>query len=369
MSVAAASYYPSVTADVVSGNSWLPPARSVTNRLVAESQNAMLLIEVPEFDFSFGTPLINLQTKEDYSVVKLEALLDPGLVVLLILRTQVADDAGNLQIKEVSISFDVTEHKPCTHFLAASLYAMLSLAGPIQVMIPGIGLDLTAHFKMPLREVSTLLQSRQAYYGLMVIERATGMRINIPEHISGDDMNSISFAYHAIVERTFDWLAKFITLPVPAREESLGWFTSLQSTVDGGSVYKLRFGPTSASRTILGQAVALGPEIVFIEDGVFQDRAEVLRELSQLDGHLVPVVVRPISGMGRYDLSHAPRLPDSPWDKKIEACIRLEDRLNELLANKYNELAASTVAGLAPEQIEIITARPTLHNDAHLIKE
>jgi hypothetical protein len=71
-----------------------------------------------------------------------------------------------------------------------------------------------------------------------------------------------------------------------------------------------------------------------------QNREEVRRELSKLDGHIVTVTIRPLSGMGRYHLPEAPRLPDSPWDEKIEACVMLEDRLNERLAARYNELTA-----------------------------
>jgi hypothetical protein len=232
-----------------------------------------------------------------------------------------------------------------------------------------MGVEVTANFSTPLREVSKLLQKRQTYYGLMVIERAADLRLDIPENISGDEMNSISFTYHAVVERTFYWLAKFISLPMPANEESLTWLNNLKPTESGGSIYKLQFGPTPELRTVLGQTIVLGPETVFIDDAIIQNREEVRRELSKLDGHTVPVVIRPRTGMGRYYVPEAPRLPDSPWDEKIEVCVRLEDQLNERLATRYNELAASTLAGLTPEEVKAVTERPTLGEDAHLIKD
>ena len=366
MSVATASFYPTVSADVVSGGRWMPPARSAAT---PETQEPQLRIEALGFDLFFGAALSDMHLNDDYSVVTVEALIDPGLAAIVTLKTQVADDAGNLRIKEVSINFDVIEHRPRAHFLASSLYAVLPLAGPIRVVLPSMRVDITANFSTPLREVSKLLQSRQTYYGLMVIEQAAGLRLDVPEHITGEEMNSISFTYHAIVERTFYWLAKFITLPMPANEDTLAWLNNLKPTEPGGSIYKLQFGPTPEFRTVLGQTVALGPETVFIDDAVIQNREEVRRELSRLDGHTVPVTIRPVSGMGRYHLPQAPRLPDSPWDEKIGACIKLEDQLNERLADRYNELAASTLAGLTPEEIKVVTERPALGEDAHLIKD
>ena len=370
MSVTTASYYSPVTADVVSGGLWLPPAvQPATLPLEAESQEPELGIEVPGFNFAFGTALSDMHLRDGYSVVTLEALLDPGLTLLVTLKTRVADTAGNLQITEVSINFDVTEHTPRAHFLASSLYAMLPLAGLVRMRVPAMRMDVTANFSAPLREISKLLGNRQTYYGLMVIGRATGLQLDVPESIPGEEMNSISFTYHAIVERSFDWLAKFITLPAPANEAILAWLNSLKPIEAGASTYRLTLGPSPESRTIFGQTVALGPKTLFIEDAVIQNLEEVRHELSKLDGHTVPVMIRPLSGMGRYFLPEAPRLPESPWDEKVEACVRLEEQLNERLAARYNELAASTLAGLTPEETAIVSERPALGGDAHLIKD
>jgi len=68
-------------------------------------------------------------------------------------------------------------------------------------------------------------------------------------------------------------------------------------------------------------------------------------------------------------LLNPPQLPPDPWDEKIDRFIKLEDTLNELLAARYHELAASTVADLTPEEIEAVIARPELSDDAHLIKD
>jgi hypothetical protein len=370
MSVATANHYSPVTSAVVSGSYWLPPALPATASHLAETEEPTLGIEVPGFNFSFGTALSDMHLNDDYSVVTVEALLDPGLTVLVTLKTQVVDTAGNLRITDVSINFDVNEHRPRTHFLASSLYAMLPLAGPVRIVIPAMRVDVTANFSTPLREVSNLLQSRQTYYGLMVIERATGLKLSIPEYIPSDDMNALAFTYHAIVDRTFDWPAKFMeALPLPANEENLARLNNLPSTEPGGSIYRLQFGPEPSSKTIFGQTVDLGLETILIGDAVFQNLEDARRQMAQLDGQTVHVEVRSLSGIGKYHFPNAPRLPDRPWDEKIEACIKLEDRLNECLADRYNKLATSTLAGLTSQEIKAVTERAALGEDAHLIKD
>ena len=102
---------------------------------------------------------------------------------------------------------------------------------------------------------------------------------------------------------------------------------------------------------------------------MIENRDDLRRELAKNDGHIVPITIRPRGRQGRYVFTNAPRLPDAPWDEKIQSFINLEDKLNERLAARYHELAASTVADLTPEEIEAVTARPELDEDAHLIRD
>jgi hypothetical protein len=298
--------------------------------------------------------------------VMVRAFVDKGVSARLTLMNEpVGDATDSLQVREVSLNFDVSEHKPRAHFIAASLYAALGLGGPIKISIPEMGLDVGVRFDMPLQEISTLLQSRQTYFGLLVIERATGLELEIPEHITPEDMNAIAFTYHAIVEREFDWLANEVTAQMPATEQYLIWANNPRST----QVNEFSFGPTPASRSIFGQKVELGPETVFIKDGVIRDIEHVRGEFARLDGHMVSVVVRPLSRIGRFSLPLAPRLPSAPWGEKIGSLIALEDSLNERLAIRYHDLAASTLSDLSPEEVQSVTARPDLGEDAHLIND
>lgn len=328
----------------------------------------MLQVGVPDFDLHFAASLVNLQTTADYSEVIAHAFIDHDVSARLTLKNEPATGKHDpIQIKEVSLGFEVGAHRPRAHFFLDSLYAMLGLAPGVRVAIPEVGFDVGLRFDVPLPEISTLLQRRQLYFGLIVIERATGLEFEIPEDIPGDDIDSISFAYHAIVEREFRWVCNDVTLMMPATEESLTWIGGLPPAVPGGSAYRVMFGPAPKTRTIFGQTAALGDETLFLDDAVIQNREEVVAELSAKDGHIVPVRFRPLSRMGRYVLTRAPRLPDEPWDERIIGCINLEDTLNERLVARYHELATSSLAGLTPETAEAVTARPTLDEDAHLI--
>jgi hypothetical protein len=44
------------------------------------------------------------------------------------------------------------------------------------------------------------------------------------------------------------------------------------------------------------------------------------------------------------------------WEDKILACLALEEQLNQRLAAQYNALAASTLADLTQEEVELITS-------------
>lgn len=368
MSAVAATAQPSMTADIMSAGLWQPSKILTPSSAAPEAPDLRLRMSVPDFAMQFAAPMADIRTTKDYSEVVMEAFIDQGVTVRLTLTNEPAKDAYEpLQIREASLQFDVSQHGARAHFFGDSLYAMVALAGEVIITLPGAGLDIRLQFRMPLSEISNLLQRRQIYFGLIVIERATGLKFDIPEFIPGEDIDAISFSYHAIVARDFRWLCNYVAFMLPATQESLNRIKSLPTTEPGGDVYMITPDPRPRSRVILGKTVDLGVENLILDDAVIENRDEVLRELSLGDGHIVHVKFRPLSRKGRYILPAAPRLPDAPWDKSIVGCIELEDALNERLAARYNELAASALIGLPPEEIESLTARPTLDEDAHLI--
>jgi hypothetical protein len=327
-------------------------------------------INVPAFNVSFMSKVIRVSNEDDYRRVAVEAFIDPSVSALLNLTNEPLDgDTENLAITHVNLGVDVTEHRPRAVFIAGSLYSMLGLAGPVNVSIPAAQLNLELYFPIELSEISGLLQGRQTSFGLMVIEKATGLEIEIPEHETEDDRNAICFAYRAITERAFVWPTYEVTMPMLATDQSLAWIDSPQSTKPSGSTYTIALGPSPKALTIFGQTVSLGDQTAFIENGIIDDLEKVRSELAERDGHLVRVRIRPSSRKVRYVFDNPPQLPNDPWDEKIEQFIKLEEMLNKRLAARYHALAASTVADLTPKEIEAVIARPELGEDAYLIRD
>jgi hypothetical protein len=353
------TYQPSFTAEVLSAAHLLPP--------MPQAQGLLLSLDVPAFGMRMDGEITDLRINNGYREVTFESFVYSGVAAQLTLRNEYANGTtGVLQIKGASLNFRAGDHKPRTHFVADSLYALLGLAGQVRISIPDMNIDLGLNFKIRPSEISKFLELRQIEFGLMVIEKATGLQFAVPQHISGDEIKSIGVAYHAILTHQFVSRVNEITQPTPANEERLAWFDNLKSAEPNGC-YKLMFGPSIATRTIFGREVPLGDETVLIDDAIIEDRDKVRRELAQKDGHIVPIRIRPRSRKARYAFANTPQLPDVPWDEKIENFISLEDSLNERLAARYHELAASTVADLTPEEIEAVTARPELGEDAHLV--
>ncbi len=126
-------------------------------------------------------------------------------------------------------------------------------------------------------------------------------------------------------------------------------------------------GPDPLSKTLFGVKIALGDEILTIEDKIIEDFDKVQKELACNDGHQVAVVIRSLSGQGRYEFLNPPRLPDRPWEPMIEMLADLESHLDARLVERYHALAAATLSGLTEEEKAAVTARPELDESAFLI--
>lgn len=362
VSVAEITYQPSFSAEVLSP-AHFPP-------LAAQPQDSLLAIDVPAFGAHLQGEIADMRLGNGYKEVTFESFVDDGVSALLALRNEQSNGINSdLQIKGASLSFPVGAHRPRAHFIANTLYAMLGLAGPITVSIPASKIELGLKFEVPPSKVADLLQLRQTYFGLMVIEKATGVEFDIPLHISGEEMNSISFAYHAILMQQFVWRVNDITYQMPATDEMLAWFDGLKSNEPNAYVYKLESGPDPITRTVLGQEISLGEQTIFIDDGVIENHDAVRRELARNDGHVVPIRIIPRSRKGQYVFANTPRLPEIPWDENVKKFIHLEDALNERLAALYHKLAASTLADLTPEEIEVVTTPPKLDDDAFRMRD
>lgn len=317
-----------------------------------------LQINIPDFECGLKFSLTDLIPEMESGKVTLKAAIDSDSTLILTLVGELFRKEDRFEIKQVGLNIETETKSARSDFILTSIGSMLSLSDYVYLQIPEIQLDLGLKFDEPLLVTSQMLRRRQIAYRIMVIERATGYRFQLPLDISGDEVSNIALIYHAIIERSFDWTIDSLPLFFPATEE---WLNRL---VFSNQFDSFTCGPDPISKTLFGKEISLGEGTVTIENKFIENFNEVERELALNDGHTVPVVIRSLSGLGRYDLPHAPRLPDTTWDEKIRGLIDLENRLDEALISRYHALAASTLEGLTEEERVAITARPELDEQA-----
>jgi len=331
-----------------------------------------LFIEVPAFGAKLTGEIVDLQASDNYSEITIKSIIDIGVAALLTIRSEPSTGPNeNLKIKEASLSFQVSEHSARPLFIADTLYSMLGLGGTVRVLIPPVNVDMTLRFNIPLSDLSELLQRRKMYFGLMVIEKATDKEFEVPEFISGENMSAIFFAAHAILERQFMWRVNQIVLPTPANEETFAWYQNLAPSEPGIRIFKLKFGPTDAPQTILGQETSLGPRTVFVDDAVIEDYENVGAALALKDERVVTIRIRPLSRVGRYVFPNPPTLLNNAWDHNVRQFIELDGNLSQALMTRYLTLMSVVVPERPPEQMFALINPETiavLAEQAHAIR-
>jgi hypothetical protein len=177
-----------------------------------------------------------------------------------------------------------------------------------------------------------------------------------------EERDSIAFTYHAIVDRSFTWpLMHPVGATIFVTDDVVDRFPSDGRTFQ----YMGPLGPTS--KTVMGELISLGEGQIYIADAVFHDPATAKQEIARNRGGMATVGIQSLSGQARFDFPEAPRLPDTPWDWKLQALIDLEPKLDAYLAEAYHALAAATLADLSEEEKAYVSSRPELDEDARLM--
>jgi len=206
-----------------------------------------------------------------------------------------------------------------------------------------------------------MLKVRQTMYRLMVIERATGRRFEVPSFIAGEDMEAISFLYHAITERSFGWpFEEVLTVSYKASKDLALRLEQANRSPD--FTY-----PLSHRKWLFGIEIPLDEVMMTIIDKYIEDFEQVLEELKKDDGHTVAVKVRSRIGLAHYRVANAPR-PIGVWSNDLQLLINMEQQLDAALVERYNNLAATSLAGLSGDEKAEITARPEI-GGAFLIED
>ena len=327
--------------------------------IVAPPQNLFLEISVPSLGGGhFRLELTDLDDSEiEDGRLVLKARIDTNTLIIVTLLGESATDG--FQTNSVTFGFESAKKTATSNFRVVTLRAALSLATQTRLVSPGLKLELWFRLHESLREISEMLKFRQTMYRIMVIERATGKLLSVPPFITGEDMESVSFIYHAITKRHFEWAYDEIKIDYPASK-------GLAAQLEQYSHERDFEYPDLRHQSLLGVEVLLGDGTTTMKDSYIENLEQTLRELRTDDGHTVTVRVRSRIGLALIQAPHAPRLPEQTWDPELWMLINMDEQLDAALLTRYHDLAASTLDGLTDEEKAAITERPYLDEEAFL---
>jgi hypothetical protein len=315
-----------------------------------------LEIAFPEFGGAFGGPVTVDTSDIDSGRVIATARITSSLDLVMRLVSESEDRTGSSTEAIVEIRHHDSERpRALDSFVSYTLFALLGLSRRVelQLHIPGIEPLVSLRFETPLPAISQYLKSRQIAYKVMAIERATNQQFAFPTTRSAVEVATISFAYEAIVKRSFLWPDNYDgrMIPLPASPEGLNEFLALKRERE------FKFGPSPLTKTLFGKTLSLGVGTATVLDAAIEVDDESKAAMGRGDGRDVQVRVRSLSGRIRYDLPEAPRLTEGHWDPNIQALIDIEPLLDAAFFERYNALAAGSLAGLTDEEKARVTAR------------
>jgi len=330
---------------------------STNGVITTPPENLSIEISVPNFGGYFRLELTDLDDSDiEAGRIVLKAAIDPN-VVMVVTLTGASGTDGFLP-HSVSFGFETSKKTAESDFRLATLRAALSLA--TQTRLVGLGLDLWFRLNESLRDISEMVKLRQTMYRIMLIERATGKRFDVPSFIQGEDMETISFLYHAITERSFGWpFEGALTVFYEASKDLALRFEELNMSSDFSY-------PCSQERPLFGIEIPLGLGGITVIDKYIEDFERIIEEFGKDDGRTVAVKVRSRIGLAHYNTRDAPRLPAKVWSQDLQILIDMESQLDDALMGRYNALAAASLAGLNEHERAEITARPAI-GEAFLI--
>jgi hypothetical protein len=312
--------------------------------------SATVEFDFPEFDYSFTAPLIDLTFTPDSRRVAPRVAIEESVTMVWTLSGEPALEGGKMLLKDAAFDFEMESGRPRAEFVADTVKALLWLAGPIRLRIPGVRFDGELNFETPLGKSNHLLRHRWTAYLLMVIERAFNCQLSIPAEVSDKDWLDISFVHDAIVDRSFIWPFTQERLPLRDEEEA-------RSMLENGETpFHFSLKLENFRRRMLGRELSLGQTTITIERALLLNAAEVKEQLECPDECEIQAFIRSLDGRATYEFHDAPRVAGMEWDERIVEFIELEEPLGNRLCREFNNLAASSLAGLTEEQIAAVTA-------------
>lgn len=266
-------------------------------------------IEFLDFDSKFIFEIIEIEGELPSNELALYLKYDDNVLKITLLGEW--NDNEGLYVN--NFGFDVQQQGETSYsaFLLKTFWAMLGLSAKLKIKIPVLNQEAIMSFDTSLNAISELLETRQIAYKLMVIERTYGISLNVPDFIEGEDIGNIIYCYHSIIDRKFEWFCN------PNRKV--------------GEVETENFSPS-----IFGYQINLGTQ-----------RASVIK-----------------IGKVQIESMTTPTLPKNAFSRELQKLIDLDSKFDSMFFDKYLNSFSNAFEGLTDEQVQAITERPTLEEEA-----
>jgi hypothetical protein len=335
-----------------------PIAISLRKAKSIRKQRTLPHCEIEFFDFGskFIFEIIEIEGELPSTELGLYLKFDDN-VIKITLSGEWNDDEG-LYVKNFGFDVGQQGETPNSVFLLKTFWIMLGLSVKLKIKIPVLNQEATMSFDTDLKAISELLQTRQIAYRLMVIEKTYGIRLSVPQFIEGRDIENIAFCYKAIIERKFEWFCDTLTFfPLSTTE----YIDLLPPT---NSLFLLTFPTQNETRIIFDRSLNLGQLFIEIDQAMVVNYEEARQKLLALNGAPVEVIVKSMNGKMRYKAINVPILPKNAFSREIQQLIDLEEKFDSMFFDKYINSFSNAFEGLTDVQIQAITERPDLEEEA-----
>jgi hypothetical protein len=317
----------------------------------------------PRFEIEF----VDFEHKFSFEIIKIEGDLPSNEIFLylkfgdniirVILSGDWKDDEG-LFITDFDFGVEKEVRTPTSVFLLKTLWIMFGLSEKVKIQIPELKQEATMTFPTDFDAISELMQIRKIAYRLMVIEKTFRIGFPFPQFIDGKDVENIAYCYHSIVDRKFEWYCKAAIVPWTASP------TYLSILPEKNMPFPIQYGNEPIEKEILGVRIDLGLQSGKIEEAILDNFDEVKTALSRLDGSEVLAQTRSKNNLVEIQSVTTPTLSKKAFSKEIWQLIVLEDKFNSMYFDKYLNSFSNAFEGLTDGQVQAITQRPTLEEEA-----
>ncbi len=337
---------------------------SLDSTLLELASETAVELTFADFSYSFSAPLVELSPIAGSRQVLVKVAVDETVNLVCGMKVRPSDNGEDARFDdEVKIHFETVRHGPRADFVVTTLKALFWLAETVRLQIPAFQLEAQLKFTAPMGEVGPALRRRMMAHRLMLIEHTCGARFLMPQPLSRVEEDQITFAWHAIADRSFDWPFYQGSFSFRADEQT----REMLAQAEQSGVFKFEVAPFNCE--VLDQRLALGRAIVTLEDASLINTEDVSREIERLDNHEFQAVIRTMKGAIQYEFPAAPRLAEVCRDERMMGLINLEPPLDKRFSQIVNGFAAGSLAGLTEEEMDELTAPLQLDEEAFLDPE